>query len=166
MSKILSKKRFLSQPHSIKQDVPLAQRMVEAVLLKERWKLVLLGVPRNDIRMKNGHLYVNGKSRGHVKNSKFIGAPSQLETDSLTRGASESISTDATPIVLSHNHSSNTYKPLVLADITTSHPNNAVHSNDQSTPPAPNHSPPSSPTPGQSASKDSPELSNLSSQDQ
>ena len=96
-------------------------------------------MPSNGIRMKNGHLYVNGQSHSHVENSKFIGAPSQLEMDSLTRGASESNSTDATPIVLLHNHSSNTYKPLVLTDIPTSHPNNVVHSNDQSTPPAPNH---------------------------
>ena len=135
----------MSQPHSVKQDVPLAQRMVEALLLNERWKLIQLGVPCNGIRMKNSLLYVKGQSRGHVENSKFFGAPSQLETNSLTRGVSESNCTDATPIVLSHNHLSNTYKPLVLTDIPTSHLHNVVHSNHQSTPPAPNHSPPSSP---------------------
>ena len=71
VSKVMSKKHLLTRPHFLKQDMSLEHRAVEAVILKERWKLNQSGVPCNHIRIKNSQLLINGELLGQVKNSNF-----------------------------------------------------------------------------------------------
>ena len=61
VSKILSKKRLLSRPYSIKPDMSREQRLVESVLLKERWHLIQSGIARNSIKIRNTRLFVKNK---------------------------------------------------------------------------------------------------------
>ena len=85
VSKIMTKKHGLTRPHFIKQDMPREQRVVEAVLLKERWKLIQSGVPRTRIRINKGQLFVNGELHGQVENAKFHcvrRSPTQFPTQS------------------------------------------------------------------------------------
>ena len=65
------KRGSLHAPYAIKPDMTPKQRETEAMLLGERWKLILDGTPRNDIKIKNQSLYVNGKLHARVVNSKL-----------------------------------------------------------------------------------------------
>ena len=52
VSGILSKRRNLTQPYSIKPDMSPNQRLHESILLKERWNLIQSGVSRKYIRIR------------------------------------------------------------------------------------------------------------------
>ena len=71
VSKIMTKRHLLQRPYFIKHDMPREQRIVENVLLKERWKIIQSGVSHLHIRIKNSQLFVNGELYGQVINSKF-----------------------------------------------------------------------------------------------
>ena len=49
---ILSKKRSLSSPYSIKPDRPLKDRLLESIIMHERWNLIQSGVSRNNIKLE------------------------------------------------------------------------------------------------------------------
>ena len=49
VASIFSKKRNLTHPYSIKPDMPRDQRLLESVLMKERWSLIQSGTSRKDI---------------------------------------------------------------------------------------------------------------------
>ena len=71
VTSILSKKRNLSNPYSLKPDMSSEQRLQESVLMKERWILVQAGTERRNIRIRGNSLYVCGNLHGWVINSKF-----------------------------------------------------------------------------------------------
>ena len=82
-SKILPKKHLLAKPHFIKQDMPREQRMIEAVLLNERWKLIKAGKSRNRIRISRGQIFVDKKLYGEVVNAEFhLSTPVQVPASS------------------------------------------------------------------------------------
>ena len=72
VTSILSKKRDLSHPYSIKPDMPHDQRLRNSIIMKERWSLIQSGVHRNRIKIKNDHLFVNNRLYGHISNNKFV----------------------------------------------------------------------------------------------
>ena len=72
---ILSKCHSLSSPVSIKPDRSTTERKIEAILLKERWKLIQLGMDRRSIRLRNSAIYVNGRLHGRVTGSVFMPTP-------------------------------------------------------------------------------------------
>ena len=71
VTSILSKKRNLSNPYSLKPDMSSEQRLQESVLMKERWILIQAGTERRNIRIRGNSLYVCGNLHGRVINSKF-----------------------------------------------------------------------------------------------
>ena len=112
---ILSKKRNLSHPYSIKPDMPRDQRQQESVLLRERWNLIQSGVDRKNIRIKGNSLYVNGKLHGRVSNLKFVrqdNAPSHPDHPNSPRSNS--------PIVQHDQQSSRNVHTLSALDKSTS----------------------------------------------
>ena len=68
---ILSKRGSLHAPYNIKPDMTPKQRETEAMLLRERWNLIVDGTPRNYIKIRNQSLYVSGKLHARVVNSKL-----------------------------------------------------------------------------------------------
>ena len=72
---ILSKCHSLSSPVSIKPDRSTTERRIEAILLKERWKLIQLGMDRCSIRLRNSAIYVNSRLNGRVTVSVFMPTP-------------------------------------------------------------------------------------------
>ena len=69
---------LLSRPYSIKPNMSREQRLVEAVLLQERWHLIQSGVARNSIKIQNTRLFVKNKLHG-----QFINLSSQSDTRML-----------------------------------------------------------------------------------
>lgn len=119
VSKILSKKRLLSRPYSIKPDMSREQRLVEAVLLQERWHLIQSGVARNSIKIRNTRLFVKNKLHGQVINSKFQCEGSNLSSQSDTSYCSKNVA-DVVPIVVTESHQSGSNVPTLVADPNTS----------------------------------------------
>ena len=72
VSGILSKRRNLNQPYSIKPDMSPNEHRHESILLKERWNLIQSGVSRKCIRLRADCLYVRNKLHSRVCNSKFV----------------------------------------------------------------------------------------------
>ena len=80
ITSVLSKKRKLSHPYSIKPDKPREQCLCESVLMKERWHLIQSGVHRN---IKDNYLFVGKKLHGHVTDSMFKRESARLVTSTL-----------------------------------------------------------------------------------
>ena len=116
VSKVMSKKHLLTRPHFLKQDMSREHRAVEAVLLKERWKLIESGVPRNCIRIKNSHLLVNGELFGQVKNSKFHPVEGSSTQQSVSQPGSPR---QTTPIVPLDNQSDQHVQNTTVSDNST-----------------------------------------------
>ena len=72
VSSILSKRGSLNKPISIKPDLSLEDRRLEAILLKERWSLIQSGTNRRDIKIRNKYLFVTNKLYCQVKGSELI----------------------------------------------------------------------------------------------
>ena len=72
VTSILSKRKNLFHPYSIKPDMSPDQRLNESILLKERWSLIQSGVSRSHIRIRGNSIYVLGKLHGRVLNHKFV----------------------------------------------------------------------------------------------
>ena len=66
VSNILSKRRSLTLPYSIKPDLSLEERKRESALLKERWSLIQSGIERKFIRIHNLSIFVNNKLHGRL----------------------------------------------------------------------------------------------------
>ena len=72
VSSILSKRGSLNKPISIKPDLSLEDRRLEAILLKERWSLIQSGTNRRNIKIRNKCLFVTNKLYCQVKGSELI----------------------------------------------------------------------------------------------
>ena len=130
VASIFSKKRNLTHPYSIKPDMPRDQRLLESVLMKERWSLIQSGTSRKDIRIKGNFLYVHGKLHGRVSNLKF-------EHETHNDGAS----------LVDHAISPRCNSPIVQQDQQSSHHVHTSPASDKSTTSTvvntyPQHSPP------------------------
>ena len=71
VSNVLSKKRALLKPYSLKPDMSYEQRVIESNLLKERWRLIQSGANRSDIKIRGNDLYLCGKHHGRASMSEF-----------------------------------------------------------------------------------------------
>ena len=71
VTSILSKRKNLSHPYSIKPDLSPDQRLQESILMKERWSLIQSGVSRSHIRIRGNSIYIHTKLHGKVLNHKF-----------------------------------------------------------------------------------------------
>ena len=149
MTKILSNKGSLPKPFLIKPDMSPEQRLIESVLLKERWSLIQSGVARNSIKIRNTRLFVNKKLHGQVMNSKFVHEHPvpllQLETASCRKNV-----VDVVPIVLPENRPSESHvlsssvgppaTPHTSPNNLTNSSDNFMNSDSQSISPSPNSS--------------------------
>ena len=108
VSKILSKKGLLSRPHSIKPDMSREQRLLESILMKERWGLIQSGVARKSIKIRNTRLFVNNKLHGQVINSKFQCESPILSSQPDTRQCPKNVA-DVIPIVVAESHQSGSH---------------------------------------------------------
>lgn len=134
VSKILSNKRSLPKPYSIKLDMPPEHRRIGALLLRERWKLIQSGVPRNEIRIKNHCLLVGGEMYGQVEDSEF--QLSQSTTVVTVPGPVEVVDTSVTSVNQLSNTSNDAHKLTSKVAVVE----NSLH---QSV--SPSYSPPASP---------------------
>lgn len=89
---VLANSRSIDRPLLVRRDLSPTDRVIRSVLLKERWKLIQSGTNREDIRIKDGSLFVNGARFGSVENSSFIRVDSELTASSSN--ATGSITTD------------------------------------------------------------------------
>ena len=121
---------------SIKPDLSPEGRKTEAVLLKERWRLIQSGTLRNFINIRNHSLYINDSLHGSFVNFEFkhpsppssnstINVPTNLDSTSQIPSSvtSTSNSQDAT--------SQSVYKPVLMSqDHTISYPTHSSSSSD------------------------------------
>ena len=87
VSNILSKRRALLKPYSLKPDMSYEQRVIKSNLLKERWSLIQSGTNRSDIKIRGNNLYLCGKLHGRATMSEFKPAcqpPDQVVSPSGT----------------------------------------------------------------------------------
>ena len=58
-SSILSKRGSLRQPLFVKPDLSRAERVIDSLLMKERWNLIQSGTERKHIKIRNDSIYVS-----------------------------------------------------------------------------------------------------------
>ena len=68
---LLSLKTSLPEGITFKADLSRQERQAEAILLKERWKLIQSGTDRKSIRIRNGSLFVKDKLHCKVIDEKL-----------------------------------------------------------------------------------------------
>ena len=68
---VLSKRSSFCAPIVIKQDLIKEERLIESILLRERWSLVQNGTDRKFIKIQNTEIYAHNKLYGSVQDSKF-----------------------------------------------------------------------------------------------
>ena len=68
---VLPKRSSFCAPIVIKQDMTKEERLVELILLRERWNLVQNGTDRKFIKIRNTQIFVHNKLHGSVQGSKF-----------------------------------------------------------------------------------------------
>ena len=93
---VLSNRRLLTHPVSIKPDLSQQERKRDSLLLKERWILIQSGCSRHDIKILESRLYVKNKLYGCVNNSKFMVSP---DYPVPTPTSSSIQSTDPLPLI-------------------------------------------------------------------
>ena len=115
VNRIFAKKNGLSSPFSVKPDMSRAQRLLESVLMQERWHLIQSGVSRKRIRLRGDSLYVNHKLHGRVSNSKFVhaSAPCGSSQPSSPRRNSPAVEHQQNPDILVQNAHSSTHTQCV-----------------------------------------------------
>ena len=69
VSKVLSKRHSVPSSISIKPDLSLADRKIEALLLKERWQLIQSGIDRRFIKVRGSKIFVKNQLHGKVVDS-------------------------------------------------------------------------------------------------
>ena len=94
VSNILSNCRSLPSSISIRPDQSPQQRKVRGILLKERRRLLDVGVDRSSIKIRYSQIYVSGQLTGRVKNGVFVPALS------LSDAAPESTDSHASKMLL------------------------------------------------------------------
>ena len=81
VSLLLSKAKSLSKDIRIKPDMSQEERLIESLLLKERWSLIQSGIEHKVIRIRYNKIFVQNKLHGQIINSSFILSQSpQTET--------------------------------------------------------------------------------------
>lgn len=81
VSLLLSKAKSLPKEIRIKPDMTREERLIESLLLKERWSLIQNGMERKFIRIRNNKIFVHNKLHGQIVNSSFIASdPSDTTT--------------------------------------------------------------------------------------
>ena len=118
VNRIFAKKNGLSSPFSVKPDMSRAQRLLESVLMQERWRLIQSGVSRKSIRLRGDSLYVNHKLHGCVSNSTFVhaSAPCGSSQPSSPRSNSPAVEHQQNPPCSKHTVSC---KQLMLTEVHT-----------------------------------------------
>ena len=118
VTSVLSKRRDLSIPYSIKPDMACDERLKD---LKGRWSLIQSGVSRKFIRIRGDSLYVRSKLHGCVSNSKCEHATS--DTGASCPDQLDTPKSDTT--IVQHDNLSDYHVHItsVLDDSTTSHVN-------------------------------------------
>ena len=71
VANVLSRRRLLQRPISVRADLSPRDRETESILLHQRWKLIRSGLSRTSIKIKNSSLLVNGSLYGKVSGSDF-----------------------------------------------------------------------------------------------
>ena len=72
VSTLLSKTSSLPNGIRIKRDMTKDERLVESILLKERWALIQKKTERKSIKISGNKIFVNSKLHGEVKNSSLV----------------------------------------------------------------------------------------------
>ena len=82
---LLIKARSLPKEIRIKPDMSHEERLIESLLLKERWSLIQSGIERKVIRIRANKIFVKNKLHGQIIDSSFVPEqqqPSDTEMDS------------------------------------------------------------------------------------
>ena len=69
---LLAKRGSVSQPYVIKPNMSKSERLIERLLLNERWRLIQSHVSKRDIRIGKSVIYVNGVPHAKVINSSLV----------------------------------------------------------------------------------------------
>ena len=69
VNEILASRKSLRAPFIIKPDLSPTEREIESASLKECWSLIQTGVNRNQIKLRNNCIFVNGQLHREVKSS-------------------------------------------------------------------------------------------------
>jgi len=77
VSVLLTKARSLPKHIRLKPDMSPAERLVESLLLKERWSLIQSGIDRKEIKICSNKIFVKQKLHGQVINSTYTPTQSQ-----------------------------------------------------------------------------------------
>ena len=115
---VLSKWSSFRAPIVIKQDLTKEERLIESILLHERWNLVQNGTDRKFIKIRNTQIFVHNKLHGSVQGSKFQ-AFQHTNTNSSTFSQLEDqppMEQDASANWLDNNHTSST-PPLKIISL-------------------------------------------------
>ena len=72
VSTLLSKTSSLQNGIQIKRDMTKDKRLVESILLKERWALIQKKTECKSIKISGNKIFVNSKLHGEVKNSSLV----------------------------------------------------------------------------------------------
>ena len=94
---LLSNRSSFPKNISIKPDMTQAERTIESLLMKERWRLIQTGIDRKSIKIQAANIYVNNKLHGKVSISSLT-LSSELSchnnNSAMEPGVSESASAD------------------------------------------------------------------------
>ena len=69
---LLTKARSLPKENKIKPDMTQEERLIESLLLKERWSLIQSGTERKAIRIRTNKIFVNNRLHGQIVDSSFV----------------------------------------------------------------------------------------------
>ena len=85
---LLAKRGSMSQPYVIKPNMSKSERLVESLLLNERWRLIQSNVNKRDICIGKSTIYVNGVPHAKVINSSLVPSESTSVEPDLTHNVS------------------------------------------------------------------------------
>ena len=124
VSNILSKRRSLTLPYSIKLDLSLEEWQRESAFLKERWSLIQSGIVHKSIRIHNFSILVNNKLHGKldISSNQFhccspLNTPLSPNSPLVTNSTSpNNVSSPITSLI------TNSTAPSIVSPPTTSNP--------------------------------------------
>ena len=88
---ILSNRNKINSPIVIKADMSKEERMVESLLLQERWKLIQQGTSRKHITIRRSEMYVGKLLHAKVTNLKLVLCKSPANTTNANPASSTSM---------------------------------------------------------------------------
>ena len=109
---LLSLRASLPKGITCKPDLSRQERQAEAILLKERWKLIQSGIDRKDIKIRNGSLYAKGKLHCRVENDKLITVNETISLLPTTVDTSSTRKNTPSPTLQSHVDISSNDAPM------------------------------------------------------